>query len=252
MRSARRILMGGLGIWALLLSTGCTPGDPKDMQIQSLQEQLAAREREIEEWKRKYAQAISERDEARARAAAAESQLRNAMANMGGERPAAPSRSGDFIESGPFAYAEVSEEILFDSGKADLKSSGKQKLQDIAQQIQQRYAGSTILVVGHTDTDPIKRSGWKDNLDLSVNRGATVVRTLYGMGINAPQLIAAGQGEYNPIAPNDSRGNKAKNRRVQIIAAPPIKATAEPAGGGNASAPQVDDAISIRSLNGTN
>ena len=73
---------------------------------------------------------------------------------------------------------------------------------------------------GHTDTDPIIKTKklFENNLALSLKRGYVVAQELKGMGIEPKQLIAGGQGESNPIAPNDTKSNKSMNRRVQILA----------------------------------
>jgi flagellar motor protein MotB len=76
-----------------------------------------------------------------------------------------------------------------------------------------------VRVIGYTDNDPIRktRNLWEDNLDLSANRAMTVVRHLREQGIDAEKLTACGRGETNPVTPNTSTANKAKNRRVEII-----------------------------------
>jgi chemotaxis protein MotB len=102
--------------------------------------------------------------------------------------------------------------ILFDSGKASLKSGSKTRLGRIASTIKQKYPGKEISVVGHTDTDPIRKSKWKDNWQLSTERALAVTRYLIGQGIAPKQMEAAGRGEYKPVS-----GNKAENRRVEIV-----------------------------------
>jgi chemotaxis protein MotB len=235
MQAARRWMAGAGGILLAGLLSGCA-GDPRDLQIQALQEEKERLLQENADLRKQLAAAISDRDAARARVLDLERQL--AMRG-GGE---APRRKGDFIEAGPYASAEISEDILFASGSADLKSTGRAKLQDIVRQIQQNFADKSIWVIGHTDTDPIKitKNKWTDNLDLSVNRGATVVREMYSLGIQPVRLVAGGQGEYNPKADNSSRAGKAQNRRVQIIAVPPPPAgtPSEPAPSGAAATPE--------------
>jgi len=102
--------------------------------------------------------------------------------------------------------------VLFDSGQAVIKAESKTKLNRIAGIIKQRYADKEISVVGHTDTDPIKISGWKDNWELSAQRALSVTRYLLGQGISAAQLAAVGRGEYHPLT-----ADKSDNRRVEIV-----------------------------------
>lgn len=105
--------------------------------------------------------------------------------------------------------------ILFDSGKADLKKS--KGLDNVLAVIKQKYAGKMIDVVGHTDADPIKKSKWADNWELSAQRSLAVTRYFAGHGIANSDLRAVGRGESDPIASNKTSAGKAKNRRVEIV-----------------------------------
>jgi chemotaxis protein MotB len=109
------------------------------------------------------------------------------------------------------------ETILFDSGKASLKSSAKGDLGQIVSVLNEKYSGRTIDVIGHTDTDPIKKSSWKDNWELSSERALSVVRQLNSDGIPDSRLRAIGCGSGRPVAPNTNASGKARNRRVEIV-----------------------------------
>jgi chemotaxis protein MotB len=105
------------------------------------------------------------------------------------------------------------ETVLFESGRAELKSSSKQTLEKIAGVIKKDYSGRLIRVEGHTDTDPIKKSNWKDNWELSCERSLAVTRFLTREGgIDPRGVYAAGFGEFMPRSKE-----KAHNRRVQIV-----------------------------------
>jgi len=108
-------------------------------------------------------------------------------------------------------------QILFPSGKAELKSVSSAELNHIASVINSEYSGKQIDVVGHTDNDPIKKSSWKDNWELSAQRSLTVVRYLTSKGLASERIRAVGCGESQPVAPNTSASGKAKNRRVEIV-----------------------------------
>lgn len=107
--------------------------------------------------------------------------------------------------------------ILFDAGKATLKSSTSAELDHIFSVLQSKYAGKLVDVVGHTDSDPIKKSKWKDNWELSSQRALSVVRYLISKGYSKEAIRAVGRGESQPIASNASVSGKAKNRRVEIV-----------------------------------
>ena len=107
--------------------------------------------------------------------------------------------------------------ILFDSGKATLKKATNTELDHIRSVLRSKYAGKEVDVVGHTDTDPIKKSPWDDNWELSAQRALTVARYLIKRGIPEGQIRASGCGPARPIASNATASGKAKNRRVEII-----------------------------------
>jgi chemotaxis protein MotB len=107
--------------------------------------------------------------------------------------------------------------ILFDSGKASLKSATSTELNHILSVIRQKYPDKDIDVVGHTDTDPIQKSAWKDNWELSAQRALEVARYLIKHGIPEKQVRAVGCGPSRPIAANTTAAGKARNRRVEIV-----------------------------------
>jgi chemotaxis protein MotB len=107
--------------------------------------------------------------------------------------------------------------ILFASGKASLKSATSAELDHILSVLKQKYAGKEIDVVGHTDTDPIRKSAWKDNWELSAQRALSVTRYLVKYGISDDLVRASGCGPARPIAPNTTNAGKATNRRVEIV-----------------------------------
>ncbi len=107
--------------------------------------------------------------------------------------------------------------ILFDSGKASLKNATSAELDHILAVIKQKYADKDIDVVGHTDTDPIRKSPWKDNWELSAQRALSVSRYLIQHGIAEQKVRAAGCGPARPVAPNTTSAGKARNRRVEIV-----------------------------------
>jgi chemotaxis protein MotB len=107
--------------------------------------------------------------------------------------------------------------ILFDSGKASLKGSAKGDLDHIVSVLNDKYRNRMIDVVGHTDNDPIRKSSWKDNWELSSQRALSVLRQLNTTGIPDDRIRAIGCGSGKPIAPNTTASGKAKNRRVEIV-----------------------------------
>ncbi len=112
-------------------------------------------------------------------------------------------------------------EVLFDSGKANLKSDALNKLERVASVLKTTVADLNIGVEGHTDNVPIKYSGWKSNWELSSARAMSVLHYMVDdLGIEPARLSATGYGEYHPVAGNDSPEGRQKNRRVEIVILP--------------------------------
>jgi outer membrane protein OmpA-like peptidoglycan-associated protein len=118
--------------------------------------------------------------------------------------PGATLRGGDVVLT-------VAGDVLFDSGKATLKSSGRRELDRIARMILTQYPNNTIRVEGYTDTDPIRRSRWKTNERLSAERALAVESYLVARGVDKDRIYAAAMGPANP------KSNKAASRRVEIV-----------------------------------
>jgi len=212
MKMLRYLVAAGCGGLVLCL-VGCGPG-PKDQQIQALQEEVNRLQAENADLRSRLARAISERDEARLRASDLEQQLRALQGRMA----EGAKKRGEWEELPGIAWTDIADDILFDSGKADLKPAGRERLQRVFAEIRERYPNRQVWIVGHTDTDPIKYSKWRDNLELSVQRACTVHRELQKLGLDPVKMVAAGQGEYNPKASNATAVGKQQNRRVQIVA----------------------------------
>ncbi len=113
--------------------------------------------------------------------------------------------------------------ILFPSGSADLSDDGKAAMAEVAGILRQ-VPGRRFTVAGHTDNEPAVGSSFKDNWELSAARAVHVTELLIAKGVSAGRLVAAGYGEYDPIASNGSNAGKAKNRRIEIILEPDLHA----------------------------
>jgi chemotaxis protein MotB len=114
---------------------------------------------------------------------------------------------------------DLAEQIFFDSGKATLKSSGKDVLAKVGDALK-GYDNKVIRVIGHTDNVPLAkalRDTFPTNWELSVARATNVVRFLQEVGIPPERMVASGRGEYDPVAPNDTAEGRKKNRRIEIV-----------------------------------
>lgn len=112
-------------------------------------------------------------------------------------------------------------QVLFDSGKAELKPEFISILDRVAKVLVHQVPDRYIEVQGHTDNQPIKYSGWKSNWELSCGRALSVVHYLTEEhGLETERVNAACFGEYRPVASNSTEEGKQKNRRVEIVILP--------------------------------
>ncbi len=110
--------------------------------------------------------------------------------------------------------------VLFDSGKAELKPRTKEILSDISVFLQNpEFIKKSIRIEGHTDTvKVIPNLLYPTNWELSTGRASNVTRYLIEeLGLAPERFSIAGYGEYHPVAPNETAENKSKNRRVDIV-----------------------------------
>jgi chemotaxis protein MotB len=113
---------------------------------------------------------------------------------------------------------ELANNILFDSGSTEIKGAGETALAELGgvlQQIKKR----DFLVAGHTDDVGKATANW----ELSTARAVEVVQFLEGSGVEPTNLAAAGYGEYDPVASNETDEGKALNRRIEIIMMPNLE-----------------------------
>ena len=144
----------------------------------------------------------------------------DALTNYGSQDLTVEQRTGRI-------YVSLSEQLLFKSGSTAVDPKGQQALSQLANAI--KDDDIRILIEGHTDNVPVSSQSkyMNDNWDLSVMRATSIVDILLANGVNPTNITAAGRGEHDPVAPNDTKGNKAKNRRTEIILTPDFSALIE-------------------------
>jgi len=175
--------------------TGCTvviqKGRTRDMQeISSLKQELSELERARQELERQLKREINDKEV-----------------------------SIEMLEKG-LVITFVSE-VLFDSGRANLKTDSFGKLDKIAGVLQTTVRDLKVGIEGHTDNVPIKHSGWKSNWELSAARAMSVLHYLVDkQGVNPSRVSGTGYGEFHPVASNSTKEGRQKNRRVEIVILP--------------------------------
>ena len=119
-------------------------------------------------------------------------------------------------------YIDISDKLLFKSGKYEITSQAKTVLGKVAA-VLKNQPDIEFMVEGHTDNVAYRSGVLVDNWDLSVKRATSVVRILQKeYGLDPKKMSAAGRGEYNPVFENNSAENKAANRRTRIVILPQL------------------------------
>lgn len=110
----------------------------------------------------------------------------------------------------------LTDELLFETGRADLKPGALGVLSDVASVI--RQTPYVVNVVGHTDDLPIRTEQFPTNWELSAVRASVVVRYMTErLGIPGNRFFISAHSYHQPVRPNTNSENRAKNRRVEII-----------------------------------
>jgi chemotaxis protein MotB len=113
---------------------------------------------------------------------------------------------------------ELAENILFDSGRSELKREGQAALTQVGE-VLKGIEHRDFQVAGHTDNIPV-HGRFPSNWELSTARAVTVARFLQQGGVDAAHLSAAGYAEFQPAADNGTAEGRQQNRRIEIVLMP--------------------------------
>jgi chemotaxis protein MotB len=123
---------------------------------------------------------------------------------------------------------QLPNDILFDSGQTAIKPAGEDALTRVAL-VLATIRDRRFQVAGHTDNIPMQTLRFPSNWELSTARALEVVKLLVAKGVDPNALSAAGYGEFDPIASNDTPEGRAKNRRIEITLQPNLDELVTPA-----------------------
>ena len=190
--------------------------EAKEQALAAENERLAKLKEELESRSQRVAElenVIATKDAAMTKLKDAISQ---ALTNFEGKGLTVEQRNGK-------VYVSMENKLLFQSGSWAVGTNGKQAVKQLASVLAENPE-IAILIEGHTDNVPYTAKGQlTSNWDLSTKRATSIVTLLReNEGINPENLTAAGRGEYAPIASNDTREGKAKNRRIEVILTPKL------------------------------
>jgi len=177
----------------------------ESLRLENLQNELNTRSAQIEEL-----QSLINAKEAQMQQL--KNAISNALHNFEGKGLTIEHKNGKI-------YVSMENKLLFNSGSWAVGSEGKKAVEQLAGVLSENLEVN-VLIEGHTDDVPYKGTNVSDNWDLSVKRATAIVRILQNKGVNPTQITAAGRSEYVPVATNDTKEGKAKNRRIEIILAP--------------------------------
>lgn len=126
--------------------------------------------------------------------------------------PPPPNDQIRLIQSKRGAAIAISDKLLFDFGKATLRSEATSALDQIAALLKNK-SSAKVLIEGHTDN----RGSREANERISLQRANNVRQALIDRGVDAAQLGASGYGFEEPIESNETDTGRAKNRRVEVV-----------------------------------
>jgi type VI secretion system protein ImpK len=104
---------------------------------------------------------------------------------------------------------------MFGSGSDRLQAAFNEPLTKVANALNE--ADGPIIIVGHSDNVPIRSSRFGSNMALSLARAESVMKDLAGKIEDSSRLKAEGRADQEPIASNDTRDGRARNRRIEIV-----------------------------------
>jgi len=104
---------------------------------------------------------------------------------------------------------------MFGSGSDQLQSDFEEPLERVAQALNEQEG--PIIIVGHSDNIPIRSSRYPSNMHLSLARAESVMRKVSELLDNPDRLKAEGRAAKDPIASNETREGRAKNRRIEVV-----------------------------------
>ena len=205
----------------LVLATGCRSA--KTDRIRYLEAENAKLSDERANLTDKVVAEKSEKFQEEARRKAAEAELRATRSRIDSlidaDRGAIQPFDAPGVTVQPPANGQqqilISSDITFRPGQATLTSNAEKALAQVANVLKERNY-RVIRVEGHTDNDPIRKSGWKSNKALSLERAKIVRVALARHGIPDGVMEVAGFGSDSPVAENKTAAGKAQNRRVVI------------------------------------
>jgi chemotaxis protein MotB len=196
--------------------------EAKARELEQARAELEEKVKQLEEEKGSLTAAVQAKDEELSKLKATYDTLQEQMKTE--------IETGDIkvTQSGGRLQVDLVDKILFDSGQAEVTEKGGEVLRRLGG-VLAKVDDKAIQVCGHTDDSPIAdkelQARYPTNWELSAARAVNVVRFLHEKAkVPAKRLVAAGYGQFHPIATNANHEGRARNRRIEIVLAPPLEA----------------------------
>ena len=122
----------------------------------------------------------------------------------------------EVIRSSDSVVLRLSDSLLFTSASAQVRPEALPLLDVVAEVL--RSLPNEVRIEGHTDNVPVGTAAYPTNWELSSARATSVLRYLVeSAGVEPSRMVAAGYGEFAPIATNATPEGRALNRRADIV-----------------------------------
>ncbi len=190
-----------------------TGGDMAGL-VNNLNQRLAAKQTELDELSKRYAEAIAQAGQAG-----------NLPAPLTDELTKFAAANPDLVsfENG---IVKFKSDVTFDTGDANVKPAAKEVITKFAAILNSDAAKNyELLVAGHTDATPVNnpatiQKGHKNNWYLSSHRAISVADELMKEKVNPQRIGAVGYADQRPAASNATEKGKEANRRVEVVILP--------------------------------
>ena len=199
---------------AQLAAMGGMAGDKNKLadELAAARQRIADLEKQLADCEARVADLRSQLDQSQGSLAKAEKNLIKAL------QPEISKGTVSVHQSGDALTINLASSLLFDSGKDQLKAGGTDALKRVGNVLKD-FPEKQVHVAGYTDNVAIKgplQKKFPSNKELSDARANSAAEALKDGGVST-NLSAAGHGDSNPIASNNTADGRAKNRRVEVI-----------------------------------
>lgn len=190
------------------------------MTLRRLEAERSTLDAQIQELRDEYAYEQQKRESAESRFEALNASYQASQSEVDELNARLVGTGVGVSKRGDILVLDLPSAITFGPGSANLNAKGKKSITAVADILKSDYSDKTFWIEGHTDNDQIKKSAdkWSSNLELSLERALAVANFLISkQEVPGQQFRIAGHGEWDPKVANDTRANKATNRRVEIL-----------------------------------